>query len=417
MFRVLINVFSPILGLVLLVLGNGFFMTYVAVRLNLDGTAPWIIGAMSGAYYAGLVIGSFRIEPFIVRVGHIRAYAAFASLASTFVILQAFYVNPWWWLVLRFVGGYCLAGLFITIESWLLVSGSRTTRGQILSIYMIAFYAAQAAGQFLLKMGHLKGLTPYLITALLSTLSVVPLAMTRVRAPDLEEPSALNFLHLYRISPIGIVGCFCSGLILGAIYGLLPVFINEVQHSVDRIALIMGVTIFGGMLLQYPIGKLSDIFNRRIILFVVTLISLGVSLVVLTPLRDHAFILLTLLFLFGGLTFTMYPLCISYTCDRMKQKDTVAATQGLLLAYSVGATLGPLMAPGLMHGLGPRGLFIYFDIVMVILLIVISWRSLTTPSVPVKDRKAFVQMPRTTPVGAELRPKLHEEQAEKHGKS
>ncbi len=402
MFRVFINVFSPLLGLFILILGNGFFMTYVAVRLNIEGITPWLIGAMSGAYYAGLVIGSFRIEPFIVRVGHIRAYAAFASLVSALIILQAFYVNPWWWLLLRFVGGYCMAGLFITIESWLLVSGSRTTRGQILSLYMITFYAAQALGQFLLHMGNLTGLMPYLVAALLSTLSVVPLAMTRVRAPYLDQPSVLGLRALYRASPIGISGCFCSGLILGTVYGLLPVFINQVQHSVANIALLMGVTIFGGMVLQYPIGKLSDAFDRRIILLIVSLLALVICFLTLTPWIQVPGVLLALLFFFGGLTFTIYPLAISYTCDRMHQKDTVAATQGLLLAYSVGASAGPFLAPGLMHALGPQGLFIYFGIITILLTGVIVWRSMTTPAVPADERRAFTPVPRTTPVGTEL---------------
>ena len=240
---------------------------------------------------------------------------------------------------------------------------------------MISFYAAQAMGQFLLKLGNLKGSIPFLVTALLATLSVVPLAMTHVRAPHFEEPSALSFRALYRISPIGIAGCFFSGLLLGAIYGLLPVFINQVQHSVANIALFMGVTIFGGMLLQYPIGKLSDIFERRIILLAVTIASLIVSFLVISPLMYQPWVLPSLLFVFGGLTFTLYPLCISYTCDRMEQKDTVAATQGLLLAYSIGAALGPLMAP---------------------------------PAIPTEEQEAFVAMPRTTPVLAELRSRKEE---------
>ncbi|AIT64007.1 MFS transporter [Coxiella burnetii] len=405
MLSVLITVLSPLLSLVILTVGNGFFVTYVTVRLHLEGVPAWVIGAISAAYYAGLVFGSFRIEPFIIRVGHIRAYAAFASLVATTILLQALYINPWWWLILRLISGYCMAGLFITIESWLLVKSEKGTRGQVLSLYMISFYAAQALGQFLLSAGDLKGIVPFILAALLSSLSVVPLAMTRTATPHFEEPSALNFFQLYRISPVGIFGCFCSGLIMGAIYGLLPLYISQIQPETETIALLMGATIFGGMLLQYPVGKLSDALDRRKVILGVVALVLALSILITTPLSHALFILLILLFFFGGLTFTIYPLSISYALDYLQSKDTVAATQGLLLAYSVGATFGPLLGPGFMHLAGPRGLFFYFIAIGSLLTILVLWRSVTSPGVPKEEQQEFIPIPRTTPVGTELNPR------------
>ena len=405
MLSVLFTVISPLLSLIILTIGNGFFVTYVTIRLHLESIPPWVIGSISAAYYAGLVFGSFRIESFIIRVGHIRAYAAFASLVSTTILLQALYINPWWWLSLRLINGYCMAGLFITIESWLLVKSDKSTRGQVLSLYMTSFYAAQALGQFLLNIGELKGVVPFILSALLSSLSVVPLAMTRTTTPHFEEPSALNFFQLYRISPVGIFGCFCSGLIMGAIYGLLPLYISQIQPDTKTIALLMGSTIFGGMLLQYPVGKLSDALDRRKVILAVVTFVLALSILISTPLSHALFILLILLFFFGGLTFTIYPLSISYTLDYLQSKDTISATQGLLLAYSIGATIGPLSASGFMHIAGPCGLFFYFTFIGSLLTVLVLWRSVTTPGVPKKEQQEFVPVPRTTPIGAELNPR------------
>ena len=406
MFSVLFTVISPLLSLIILTIGNGFFVTYVTIRLHLECTPSWIIGSISAAYYAGLVFGSFRIESFIIRVGHIRAYAAFASLVSITILLQALYINSWWWLSLRLINGYCMAGLFITIESWLLVkSDKKNTRGQVLSFYMTSFYAAQALGQFLLNIGELKGVVPFILSALLSSLSVVPLAMTRTTTPHFEEPSALNFFQLYRISPVGIFGCFCSGLIMGAIYGLLPLYISQIQPDTKAIALLMGATIFGGMLLQYPIGKLSDALDRRKVILAVVAFVLALSILISTPLSHTLCILLILLFFFGGLTFTIYPLSISYTLDYLQSKDTISATQGLLLAYSIGATIGPLSASSFMHIAGPCGLFFYFIFIGSLLTVLVLWRSMTTPGVPKEEQQEFVPVPRTTPIGAELSPR------------
>lgn len=404
MFSVLISVISPLFSLIILTVGNGFFLTYVTVRLHLDGTSSLMIGAISAAYYAGLVIGSFRIEPFIIRVGHIRAYATFASLVATTILLQSLYINPWWWLILRLLSGYCMAGLFITIESWLLVKSNQRTRGQVLSLYMISFYAAQALGQFLLHLSDLKSFIPFIMAALLSSLSVVPLAMTHTTTPHFEEPSALSFFQLYRISPVGVFGCLCSGLILGSTYGLLPLYISQTL-SVHNVAVLMGATIFGGMLLQYPVGKVSDALDRLKVILIVVGLVLVLSILITTPLSHKVYTLLILLFLFGGLTFTLYPLSITYALDFLHSKDTVAATQGLLLAYSIGATIGPLLAPALMHTAGARGLFIYFIVISGILALLIFWRSLTSPGIPKDKQQEFISLPRTTPVGAELTPR------------
>lgn len=408
MWRVITLVFAPLLSLFILILGNGLLTTLLTVKLHIAGASSWAAGAVVAAYYGGLVIGSFRIEPFIVRVGHIRAYAGFASIMAVIAMLQGLFEVPWVWILLRFVGGYCMAGLFIVIESWMVARSGPKTRGQALSLYMIAQYAAQALGQFLLNVSSIDTVIPFCIVTILASLSVVPLAMTYISSPQFEEPSALSFAKLYKLSPSGVIGCFCSGLILGAVYGLMPLAIGQLQYPISDVALFMGILIFGGMALQWPIGKISDVYNRRNVLIYISLFLLLTNVVIIAVSQEFRYVFITLLFLLGGFSFTLYPLSVSHACDYVEGKDIVAATQGLLLAYGIGATAGPLLAPSLIHYYQHFGLFIYFSAIAGFLALFFGWRRTRKSRISVEEQQDFVSVPRTTPVAQELDPRAEE---------
>ncbi len=223
------SVLSPIVSLIILVLGNGLFMTYVTVRLKLAGYSSGIVGIITASYYAGILLGCVRAEKYISRIGHIRSFASFASLTAVIILLQGLFINSWYWGVLRFLSGFSMAGLFVTIESWLLVKSTTETRGKILSIYMTAFYAAQALGQFLLDVSDPLSLIPFVITAILTSLSIIPVSMTRTLAPSIEEPSFLSIFKLLKITPLGVTGCTLSGVLLGTIYGLVLFMLKKLK--------------------------------------------------------------------------------------------------------------------------------------------------------------------------------------------
>lgn len=405
MFGILKLVFSPLVSLFILVLGSGLFTTLLVVRLHLDHASTMTIGVMTGAYYIGLILGSFRIEKFIIRVGHIRAFSAFASALAVVSLLQGILFSTWIWILLRLIGGFATAGLFIVIESWLLILGTIKTRGQILAFYMITFYAAQACGQFLINLGDPKTLLLFSISAMLSSLSVIPLAMTKVGQPQISAPSALSFKQLYKTSGSGVIGCFSGGLIMGAIYGLLPLFIIEQTKSNSLISLFMALTIFGGMALQYPFGKLSDHVERRIVLIMITILMMIASFAMVYAF-DYSYVAYMAVFLFGGMTFTIYPVSISHACDNLEPNDMISGTQGLLLAYSIGAAIGPILGAVFMRYLGTDGLFAYFILVGIILTCFFGWRRYQIPSS--KPEEPFVSLPQTTPITAELDPRTEE---------
>ncbi|PIS01193.1 MAG: MFS transporter [Chlamydiae bacterium CG10_big_fil_rev_8_21_14_0_10_35_9] len=402
------SIISPIASLIILVAGNGLFMTYVTVRLRLEDYSTLIIGIVSAAYYAGMFVGSLRSNRLIERIGHIRAFATFASLLAVLTLLQGFYISSWSWTILRFFNGITMAGLFITIESWLLVRSSVDSRGKILSLYMIALYAAQSGGQFLLNVSDPISWTPYILIAILTSLSVIPVSITRTTAPYSEEPSYLNVVQLFKISPLGVIGCFLSGIFLGCVYGLNPVYAQEIGLNIPGIALFMSLTIFGGLVLQWPLGSLSDYIDRRKVLLIAGLITAGLSIVIAWIGDLHVILLYSLIFLFGGFSFTLYPICISHACDHLEPKDFVAATGGLLLSYGIGAILGPIIAPFSMKFFGPKGLFFFFAAISGALSIYTLYRLTKAPPIPVEEKLPYSNIPRTTPAVGELDPRSDE---------
>jgi len=384
------------------------FTTLVTLRLSLEGGHSTIIGLMTGAYYAGLVVASFRVERFISRVGHIRAFATFASALSVISLLQGMFISNSLWFVLRFLGGFATAGLFVVIESWLLALGTIKTRGQVLALYMMSLYAAQALGQFLINLGDPKTFILFSVVAILSSLSVIPLSMTRSRQPELHEPSLLNFKTLYKASASGVIGCFAAGILLGSIYGLLPLWAHEKIPGTMNVSWIMALTITGGMLLQYPIGRLSDQIERRIVLAGISVFIGIISLIAVFFAYRNLWLAGMLVFMFGGFAFTLYPVSISQACDNLEAKDVVAGTQALLLAYSIGATIGPVVAPLFMRLLTSNGLWVYFSLIGFSMTIFFAWRRTQTVSAP--SEEAFISLPQTTPVTAELDPR-HDEKS------
>lgn len=401
MFNVIKKNIAPLTALFIYVLGNGLISTYLANELTTRGTAPIIIGLMTSFLYAGLVLGSFHIERFIHRVTHIRAYAAFASAMAIIPLLHLLFKDIYFWLLLRFISGIATAGVFIVIESWLLSHSTLKTRGQVLALYMITFYASQSLGQLFLKFGENQQVIIYCLISMMTSLSVIPMATTKTSTPCFSEPSTLNLKSMLTKCASGLFGSLFGGLILGSLYGLFPVFLKTHLESNAAVANNMAILIFGGMLLQYPIGKLSDLIERRIVLLGICLASIALIMLMMTSLENHMlFIGLTLLL--GGCVFTIYPVSISYACDSLESHDIVSGTQTLLLAYSIGAMVGPLVASVMMSYL-TWGLFIYLILCCLMLIILLSWRRQVSEATPQEDM--FITVTQNTPIISEVDPR------------
>ncbi len=405
LLTILRRVFVLLVAVFLLMVGNGPLTTIISVRLGAAGHSPALIGIVMSAYFAGLMLGSLFAYRVVNRYGHIRAFTAFASALSATALIYALHLAPLPWGALRFVEGFCMAGLFICVESWLNDSATAQTRGKVLALYMVFLYSGQAVGQFMLNLHDASGLLLFMLISILVSVAVIPVALARVSPPILPHVEGLSFRRLYQVSPLGIVGTISSGLVLGSFYSLAPVFTGQIGLDLSQTALFMSAVIFGGVVLQLPIGRLSDVFDRRMVI-VCTLAAIAlVSAGTITALQFGNGVVYLAAFVFGGFSFALYPLCVAHTNDHVRPEERVSASGGLILAYSAGATLGPLFSSVVMTGTGPTGLFAFTGGLSGMTLLFGLWRMRVRPSPPAEQQGSYQPLPRTTPVSVPLDPR------------
>ena len=364
----------PILSLITVMLGNSLLTALLPVKLGHTGASEFLVASIFSGFALGFAIGAVRMDRLIRLVGHIRAYAGCASILSATILALAFTDNFHIWMVMRIIHGVCVAGLCLIIQSWLLSFGTKATVGRILSIYMISFYGAGALGVHLINLFPIDSPLQFCMGAMLCSLSIFPLSLTNLKNPSVEKQKPRSFYSLYKISPSGVLGCFGSGILIGSIYGLLPYYTAQAGFSSMQITHILSLTILGGMALQYPIGRVADIFDRRRVMVCVSMAAALLSVGLFMFSENHGVILSILYCLFGGFTFTLYPLCINHTRDILEEDDMLSATQGLLLAFSIGRATGPQIASCFMALIGPSGLLAHFLVMTLLLSVFFKWR-------------------------------------------
>jgi MFS family permease len=356
-------------------------------------------------YYAGYIVGSKVCAPLIYRVGHIRAFAAFAAIASGVPLLHGLSVDAAAWIPLRAVSGFCFFGLFMVMESWINGRTTNADRGTWLAVYMKVSLGAQAAAQLLLNLAPPTEMAPFVICAVLISNALVPVALTQSTPPKVPTIGRLGLRALFRISPLGIVGCFCSGLSISAVSGLAPLVATEIGFPVAMVSLFMSLLILGGAASQWPIGRLSDMIDRRLVLALVSCLGAAVSALIALTAGGAGNYLLPLGFVLGASIFPLYSICVAHTNDLMHGDDLIAASGGLLLSFGLGALLGPYAASWAIEFLGPIALFAHIAAVAASLGLLAIVPVVSRAPVPIADRDMFVFVPETTPVAEALDPR------------
>ena len=407
LFQALRAVAALLLGGAILVMGNGLIGITLPIRLDLEGVRTEIAGLVLSAYYAGFVVGSFYGQRIIGRVGHIRAFAAFAGLLAASTLIYPLWFSPGSWAALRAINGFCMAALFAAIESWLNLRSTTESRGRILSFYMVATYLGSGAGQFLVNAWGVRGIELFCLGAALLSLSLVPVTLTHADGPDMGQPRPLGLLRLLRISPLGVVGACGAGLLSGAFYSLGPIFGASEGLSVFEVSVFMGVMVFGSLALQWPIGRLSDRFDRRTVLLVMLLATALVCLLQYGwSVREGGVLpMMILVGLFGGAASTVYPLAVAHAFDWVARDRMVAASSGLLLAWAAGATAGPILGSLLMQRLGDAALFLFLALVALLLAAFTGYRMLRRAALPAREQAPFVPLSTTAGVSGQLDPR------------
>lgn len=392
---------APIASLVFMILGSGFFMSFVSLYFKEVHLGEFHIGLAQSSLYAGLLASSLWAERLIARIGHIRALTATCGLFSA-VTLILYFVPPAHWFWFRFIAGACVGCFYVGVESWLLEEYPANKRGQALAVYTAALYLAQSLSQLFLRFTHAAPHTAFAISALCISLAVVPVSLARGQGPELKVSEAGSFFTFIRFAPLGVTACFLSGTILSTLYTFMPLYAEARAFDPGRL---MMVLIMGGALLQWPIGKMSDKFDRTKVLLA---LAISGALVALTlSLVAEALIFHLLVFILGGIFFAIYPIAMALGCDCIDNKDLVKMTGVLLFAYGVGAVVGPLVTP-IAKGLGQNYMVVMLVFFSVLLFLTGLYTLSTRKRISLAEQSRFAVIP-TGPVVEELQPSVTEQ--------
>ncbi|MGE8388272.1 MAG: MFS transporter [Pseudomonas sp.] len=399
--RLLAMALAPLLGLFIIALGNGFMSSLTTLRLGAAGESATMIGIVSSSYFLGLTLGAVFNDRLILRIGHIRAYTSFAALIAATILLQGVFYDTTWWSILRLINGWAAVGVFLVIESWLLLAGDAKIRGRLLALYMISFYGAGVIAQACLgEITHLGDSAPFMLAGVLAALSVLPIVILPRVSPLLEQVEPLKPRQLLGVAPSGLVGCFGSGVAIAGIYALLPLYLQRIGLDVGEVGNMMAWVILGAMLLQYPVGRWSDRKDRQDVLIALAALCVVLSLITVF-LPSQSALLPVMLFLLGGGVFTLYPVAVSHAADRAPSDALVPMIQGLLLINSLGSAMAPLAISPAMTEFGEAGLFWAFAVVNLGMVSFFLWRRGKRPAA--EHPAPFTASTTFSPTGAELR--------------
>jgi MFS family permease len=386
------RIILPIISFAIIMLGQGYFNTFVSIKLQSTGFQTSVIAVVIASYFIGLVTGSLGVEKLLSSIGHVQTFALCACMNIVTTTLLSLTTNFWHWIVFRALMGACAAGLFITLQSWLLLSATPETKGKFLSLYMISLNGAQGCGQFLLNTIASSHHLSFLSFILLAAGAVIPISLIK-KLPWTICPLKKTIVPILKKSPFGAIGCLIAGMIVNSFHTLGPIFGAQINLSMLQISQMMGFTILGGICLQWPIGHFADLFGRLktlvIVAAIVCIITLSLSMHLLLP----YWATLSLCVLFGAFSFTLYPLSIAYTCDQFSEDKAVYITGSLMILYGSGSILGPLCSAFPMQYLHSSSFFFNMATLSFLLFTIGLWKVMKAPVLPILPTDTVEEKP------------------------
>ena len=392
-----------LLGMALMMIGNGLQASLVGLRATLEGFSTTTTGLIMSGYYVGFLLGSILTPLALRRVGHVRVFAALAALGSIAALVHAVFVEPVSWTFMRILTGLCFAGLYVVAESWLNDRATNETRGQLLSVYVVISLGGMGAGQLLLNVASVGGFELFILASVLLSVAVVPILLSAGPTPTFTAASGIGLRRLYSISPLGVIGTMGTGLANSVLVGMGAVYGDRAGLSAAQISLFMGAMFLGGVFLVWPIGRLSDRFDRRLIITLVTFLASVAALgsIVISGLSEIG--LFVFVGLLGGLSLPLYSLCIAHANDHLEPSQMVGASASLVLVMGIGASLGPLTAGAVMTAVGANGYFWCLALVHGAIGVFALYRMTIRSAVPLDDQAPFVPMTsQASPVAASV---------------
>ncbi len=424
MSRLFKNSWALFLGYGIMIIAHGLQGNLLGVRAVLENFNIIATGALMSGYFVGYFIGANVVPNLVGKVGHIRVFAAFASMASLSILIHAIIVDPYIWILGRFVTGFSIIGIFIVVESWLNDRATNKTRGKVLSIYMVITFIGLGLGVLLLNFNNPNNYEPFILVSLLLSVALIPILLTKRKPPTFKKISSIKIVELYKISPLATFSMFCTGFIhpviftLGAVYGALMNF------SVLEISLYLFLITISGALFQLPIGYLSDRFDRRLILIITALIGATLTILcffsvsaspdftnlsshwktVFQHIINHRMFFYIFISLYAGMCLPLFSLNLAYVNDFLPKEKFVSAGAGLQIIFGVSAMFAPFLCSIFMKILGPNGLFVFLFIFQAAIALFGIYR-MTRRETTENPDNTFTSLPRNiTPLGIELDP-------------
>lgn len=398
------------LGLTLIMVGNGLGGSLVGIRTQVEDFGNTLTGFIMAGYFIGFFLGSAIVPKMMSRVGHVRVFAALTALASLSILVYPLFIDPFLWFAMRVVTGLSYAGLYIVVESWLNEKSTNETRGQMLAIYLVISSMGLAGGQLLLNVYDPANFQLFTIVSVLISVAAIPVLISPARAPDFDTPEAMGPWKLYKLSPLGTVGMILVGATAGVLIGMGPAY-GYKMYGTSFASLFMTALFIGGFLFTLPIGRLSDVFDRRKVIVVVAGICAAVAAIGLifrepTSLNnlemyqsyfvigDNLFsdanLLLLIALIMGGVAMPLYSLCIAHTNDYLTPKQMVGASSTMIMANGFGAVIGPNIAGVAMDYIGTPGYFWSLLFINILFVAFGLYRMARRPSLSSDQQAAFV---------------------------
>lgn len=402
MISVLSSSWALLLGMMLLMVGNGLQGTLLGVRGSIEGFATFEMSLVMSAYFLGFLGGSRMTPDLIRRVGHVRVFAALASFISAVLILYPALPNTGAWIIGRVIIGFCFSGVYVTAESWLNNAATNENRGKSLSLYLIAQMVGIVSAQGLLVMADPSGYELFVISSVVVSISFAPILLSVSPTPAFDTTKPMSLKELLKISPLGVVGMFLLGGIFSAQFGMAPVYGAEAGMSIGEISAFVAAFYVGALVIQYPLGWMSDRMDRRLLIFAVAIVG-GASAILAMVGGGTFIVLLIAAFLVGGMSNPLYSLLIAYTNDFLEYEDMAAASGGMVFINGLGAISGPIITGWIMEVYGPPGFFLFIAALMLVLAGYAAYRMTQRAAPSVDDTATYAAIsPTSTLVAVEF---------------
>ena len=371
----IILVWSLLFGVALISVCSGMQGTLLGIRASLEDFAVDTIGLIMSAYYVGFLLGARVVPRWVKQVGHIRVFAALGSIASVAILLHSAVINPVMWILFRMLTGFCLSGLFMVSESWLNAITGNDNRGRLLAAYMFTITLGFTGGQFLINLASPLGFELFILASVMLSIAIVPMLLSNISAPAIAYAEHLELSRLIRLTPLGAMGVFVQGLTFGAVMWLTAVFGKQSGFSVAESALLVGILMFGGLVLLLPVGRLSDRQERRHTLLLLSVLAAGASLFVPFAARmGNIWLLAGLLFLVGGVVLCFYSVSLSHINDHVRNEQILSASGSIIFINGIGGISGPILSTQVMKFFGPGSLYYFVALVYLFMALFTLYR-------------------------------------------